>query len=146
MNLFQLGNYKLHSGDSSDYIIDCNALTDEDLECIASQLQGLVGLYGKVEGIPNGGLRLAEKMKKYITPISDRLLITDDVCTTGRSFIEHRNNKKLVAGVCIFARGILPNWVKAWWYSHNVINQLEETQYNAGFYEGARSASWAPTS
>lgn len=35
MNLFQTGNFKLHSGKTSNFKIECDALTDEDLETFA---------------------------------------------------------------------------------------------------------------
>lgn len=116
MNLFQLGQFKLHSGAESRWKIDCDALTDEDLDAIALMLAERLPSFSKVEGIPRGGLRLAKAMERYCSLFpDDRLLVVDDVCTTGSSFrkFESDNGGQFphVAGACIFARGPCPSWV-----------------------------------
>jgi orotate phosphoribosyltransferase len=85
MNLFQLGQFKLHSGQVSDFKIQCEALTDADLDCIAFLLSRRVPPFGSVEGVPTGGNALALKMERYIVKGNHRLLVVDDVFTTGRS-------------------------------------------------------------
>jgi len=60
MNLFQLGDFTLNSGAKSVWKIDCDALSDGDIAALARMVQILVGPFHSVEGIPRGGLRLAE--------------------------------------------------------------------------------------
>jgi orotate phosphoribosyltransferase len=112
-NLFQLGNFTLHSGAKSNYLINCDALTDEELDCIAFMIsEKLPWKFGRVEGVPRGGLLLAGRMVRYATPELDRLLIVDDVYTTGRSMEAHRAGRAGVHGAVIFARApITHNWI-----------------------------------
>jgi orotate phosphoribosyltransferase len=78
----------MHSGDKSDFKIECDALTDEELETAALLLSRKVGQFSHVVGIPHGGIKLAFFMKKYRNFSKERLLIVDDVYTTGRSMSE----------------------------------------------------------
>ena len=110
MNLFQLGTFNLHSGETSAFKIDCDALTDGDLDCIAYLLAAKLPFFGPVEGIPSGGLRLAEKMRKYSLNSVHTLLIVDDVLTTGGSLEKHRNGRDAI-GAVIFSRGAELDWV-----------------------------------
>ena len=121
MNLFQTGFFKLHSGTASNFKIDCDALTDEDINTIALQLVQRLPKFRAVEGVPQGGLRLAEAMQKYTyTSQSDSglfveigwpLLIVDDVYTTGGSMEEYRAGRVDTIGAVIFARKPTPHWV-----------------------------------
>ena len=87
MNIFQLGKFQLNSGKISDFKIECDALTDEELDCIAFLLSKRLPSFGSVEGIPTGGLRLAAAMQKYVT--TGPILVVDDVWTTGGSFTRY---------------------------------------------------------
>jgi len=40
MNLFQFGDFSLHSGSKSKWKIECDALTDEDVEALAQATVG----------------------------------------------------------------------------------------------------------
>lgn len=115
MNLFNTGHFPLHAGGFSNFKIDCDALTDEDIESIALQLIIRLPAYSSVAGIPTGGLRLAEAMKRYTVPFqpirSDKLLIVDDVFTTGTSMEKARDNRLGVIGAVIFARSETPHWI-----------------------------------
>ena len=123
MSLFKLGDFKLHSGEQSNWIIDCDALTDDDLECLAHLGRTLVGPFGEVHGIPNGGLRFAKALTKYST--KGPPLIVDDVYTTGTSmeaiFCKVSNATSALdsdlwpKGLVIFSRRNLsgPYWVNA---------------------------------
>lgn len=122
MSLFNLKDVTLHSGSKSDWIIDCDALTDEDLAALARLGSRMVPPFAMVEGIPRGGLRFAEAMKQYINPAhSDRILICDDVLTTGNSFKDHAKVLRSqgvpharIDGLAIFQRGTWrPDWVQA---------------------------------
>jgi orotate phosphoribosyltransferase len=114
MNLFQSGFYTLHSGRISTFKIDCDALTDDDINTIALLLAQRLPAFKTVEGVPSGGLRLAEAMSKYATQKTffgvPKLLIVDDVFTTGSSMEKHRGGRE-ATGAVIFARGETPNWI-----------------------------------
>lgn len=110
MSLFQRGEFILSSGLNSSFRIDCDYLTDEDIETIAWMINGnLWRDFGTVEGVPTGGLRLAEAMRQYSCPGTDLLLIVDDVSTTGRSLESHRRGREAM-GAVIFNRGVIPSW------------------------------------
>ncbi len=107
-NLFQLGEFELHSGQKSIFKIECDDLSDEDIECFA-RLVGQVS-FKSVEGVPRGGLRFAKALEKYIDPDSETHLVVDDVLTTGGSIKEvmhaaRDRGEEVVRGVVIFARG-----------------------------------------
>lgn len=109
MSLFRLGDFKLHSGQESNWIIDCQALTDNDLKCLAHLGRALVGPFGNVIGIPTGGNRFANAMQKYSSIGPD--LVVDDVYTTGISMLgmNFMSNEK---GLVIFTRTrVVPGWI-----------------------------------
>lgn len=113
MSLFELGNFTLASGQKSDYKIDCDSLTDDDIETIARMIDDNLRIkFRTVEGVPTGGLKLAEAMKQYATPDEPGVvLIVDDVWTTGSSMRKQRANRTSTTGAVIFARGRVEPWV-----------------------------------
>lgn len=124
MNLFQKGNFTLASGFVSPYKIDCDALTEDDLECIAYLLYQKLTPFGTVVGVPTGGERLARAMQPYKTPGSTTWLIVDDVFTTGKSmweFIQKTVPKQengddwavSFEGAVIFARNPPHHWIES---------------------------------
>jgi orotate phosphoribosyltransferase len=118
--LFQQKCFKMHSGGIAQYKIECNALTDEDLNTlawiVAQKTRQLTWHNGSgiksVYGIPYGGVRLADALEKYIDPKGSLDLIVDDVLTTGKSMELAKEQGKGSVGVVIFARGPCPSWVK----------------------------------
>jgi len=112
MSLFRHGGFKLHSGASSTWKIDCDALTDEDLEVIAELISTIVPPFGKVEGVPRGGLRLAEAMGKHAGGPAGRLLIVDDVLTTGLSMEIHRGEREAYGAVIFSRASDWPTWIR----------------------------------
>lgn len=113
-NLFQLGQFFLHSRGTSEWKIDCDALTDEDLRALTH----IVSTHFKfchVVGVPEGGLRFADALRSYATTnVKDPVLIVDDVLTTGSSMTAARKNlgeNSNVIGVVIFSRGKSLDWV-----------------------------------
>jgi orotate phosphoribosyltransferase len=131
MNLFyKLANQKkLHSGSWSDWVVECRALTDHDMDCLAHIASTeLLPDFGMVIGIPRGGARFAEALANYVKPKSNSLLIADDVCTTGYSFEDFQKGvinygrqfedgmPETIIGCAIFARGPLPAWCCALWH------------------------------
>ena len=118
MNLFERKDIVLHSGQKSDFKINCDALATEDLDTLA-YLISKKHTFREVVGVPRGGLRLAKALKKYKGNASENLLIVDDVLTTSNSM---EQMKKIhlpryfqwnIIGVVIFARGVVPRWVDA---------------------------------
>lgn len=112
MPLFETKEWNMHSGALSSFKIECDALTDEDIETLALIISQRF-IFGDVYGVPNGGIRLANALQKYITVHHDSRLIVDDVLTTGNSIHETRFDLKWnnAMGVVIFARGPCPDWV-----------------------------------
>ena len=109
-SLFQRGNFTLHSGQKSHFKIDCDALTDEDWEALAEMIWEKAGNFGKVIGVPTGGLKLAKALDKYAT--DGAILIVDDVLTTGRSMEEMKAAcDGNVIGAVVFARNECPAWI-----------------------------------
>lgn len=124
MNLFQRGNFTLNSGAKSQWKLECDALTDEDVETLALMIRDVVaasmtGGFGKVFGVPRGGLRLEKALQKYCDPENQVTLIVDDVLTTGGSmarFADKLANEGKVThftGAVVFARGEPLPWVNA---------------------------------
>lgn len=111
-NLFQRVNIVLHSGEKSDFKIECDALTNEDIETLAYLVNKQIS-FRNVVGVPKGGIRLANSLMQYRTPETNTLLIVDDVFTTGRSMEEEKSKYGIVPihGVVIFARNKCPDWV-----------------------------------
>ena len=110
-NLFQLGEFKLHSGRISHFKIECDALTSEDWETLAVLIKDKFQ-FREVVGVPSGGLKLARVLSKYKDDNSDVTLIVDDVLTTGDSIRTLRNSIKGESiGVVIFTRGECPYWI-----------------------------------
>lgn len=108
MSLFIQGGFRLHSGALSAWKIECDNLTDEDIETLALMLSEALPRFGSVEGIPRGGLRIAEAMEPYVT--TGPPLIVDDVLTTGRSMEEKRAGREAI-GAVLFQRGPGLPWV-----------------------------------
>lgn len=112
-NLFEKKTFKMHSGDIGHWKIECDALTDEDLDTLASMIASKI-IFSRVIGIPEGGLRIAKALEKYISG-KGWCLIVDDVLTTGNSMKEARNHcmedMNNVMGIVLFSRGQCPPWV-----------------------------------
>lgn len=116
MNLFQTGKFELHSGGTSDFKIDCDALTDEDIKTIVSIIIKRYN-FSYVVGIPEGGIRLAKALIPHCKE-SYPVLVVDDVLTTGASMKQYlKDYGSLSQGVVIFARGPVPNRVNAIFYT-----------------------------
>jgi hypothetical protein len=107
-SIFQLFNFTLPNGDSTFYKIECDNLTDEDIECFAKMV-GHVS-FKSVEGIPRGGVPFAKALLKYIDPESEVHLVVDDVLASGKSMTDAMQaafdrGEEVVRGVVIFSRG-----------------------------------------
>lgn len=113
MSLFNYGKFRLHSGSSSCFKIECGFLSNDDWQTIVNLIAQNLD-FKEVIGIPSGGLKLAEALKFYkkVNDASLPTLIIDDVLTTGRSMEKERNR---IGGYCIgvvlFARDKCPPWI-----------------------------------
>ena len=119
MTLFEKGAFTSHSGHELPYKIDCDALTDDDIGCIAFIIASETS-FGIVEGIPEGGRRLAAALERYAKPDAPfNILVVDDVLTTGASMEAAKAAQPPqvhpddVIGWVIFARAEPPEWVNA---------------------------------
>lgn len=127
-SLFNSGAFKLHSGKETDFKIDCDALSDQEIEVLAHVAAPLLPRFGEVHGVPRGGLRIADALVSYGDLGSPtNILIVDDVLTTGNSFWDHREYLQdkwerrwdgtpmpdpNFIGLVLFARGPCPDWVR----------------------------------
>lgn len=110
MSLFEIGPFKLPSGITTNFKIECDVLTGEDWAALARLAVEVLPPFGKVEGVPRGGLAFAEALKPYVT--HGRLLIADDVWVSGLSMERWRAGCDAM-GIVAFARGPLLPWVTA---------------------------------
>ncbi len=113
-SLFMLEPFTSHSGVRLDWKIDCDALTEAELECIAFIIHNQFSRIKWVVGIPQGGVRLANVLRsKYVCRHSKGItLIVDDVLTTGASMEKAREAHPGASGAVIFARGPCPDWIQ----------------------------------
>lgn len=87
-----------HSGGMANFKIECDALTDVEIETFAFLISSKFR-FTMVYGVPRGGLRLARVLKSYCEPdTSLPYLIVDDVGTTGGSMETHRSDLEYVNG------------------------------------------------
>ncbi len=115
MSLFSTGLFTSHSGRLLGWRINAEALTYADVKTLAAAAARILPPFSFVHGIPKGGLPMAEQMVGHHTAYTRRLLIVDDVLTTGASMEEVRSRFSQswpeVIGLVIFARGPCPDWV-----------------------------------
>ncbi len=112
-NLFKKKTFTMHSGDIGHWKIECDALSDKEIDTLAFIIADKVKFY-EVIGIPRGGTRIAEALEKYKSSDGKGCyLIVDDVLTTGGSMneIKKQHKDEWVLGVVLFARGECPGWV-----------------------------------
>lgn len=101
MSLFQLGKFISHAGNELEWKIECDALTDDDWECLAKMISERTQ-FGSVYGIPRGGVKLQKALEKYCDPNNKIRLVVDDVYTTGKSMRDVMVGDDL--GYVVFAR------------------------------------------
>lgn len=111
ITLFSNTPFISHSGQSLDWKINCDALSNEDIQTLAWIISSKFD-FNEVIGIPTGGTRLATALQSYLVPDFECLLLVDDVLTTGASmkkaYNEWYTKRRRVAGVVIFTR--TPNY------------------------------------
>jgi orotate phosphoribosyltransferase len=109
VNLFQSGIFTLASGQTVNFKIECDALTEQDWKTLARIAAYVLPPFGNVIGVPTGGLPFAEALEEHATV--GPLLVADDVLTTGGSIGKYMAKGDL--GVVVFARGPCPPGVTA---------------------------------
>lgn len=87
MTLFQSGNFTLHSGQKSNWKIECDSLTNEDWATLARLAVTRLPPFGLVIPVETGGVKFAAALSEYQT-YSQYILVADDVLTSGRSLEE----------------------------------------------------------
>ena len=65
MNLFQKGDFQLHSGGKSEFKIDCDALSEHDWETLA-YMTAKEFRFKRVVGVPEGGLAFARALETLL--------------------------------------------------------------------------------
>ena len=112
-NLFQQGDFTLHSGERSALKIECDALTTADWDTLAAMVAERFTFW-RVIGIPNGGTNFARALHHYDSyrRLGAPTLLVDDVLTTGESMESMRRTLQGdVIGVVAFARRDCPDWI-----------------------------------
>jgi len=112
-SLFNFGDFPLHSGGRSNFKIDCDHLTDDDLESLAA-LAASRYQWSYALGIGTGGSRFACVLAQYNTKDdNDPRVIVDDVLTTGGSMEAERAKIHGESfGLVIFARSQPAEWIR----------------------------------
>jgi len=120
-NLFQKGSFILSSGKNSDFKLECDALTDADMECIAfliakkHKFRKAIGVKGRNGGDTGNGFRLEQFLNPHCTNDNTLpILICDDVYTTGKSIMSvYADINEDAVCVVIFDRSgqKCPSWV-----------------------------------
>lgn len=116
--LFQRGDFTLASGQRAHWKIECDALTPDDWAGLAAMLiDYLPHPFGSVRGVPRGGVPFEQALWWHATPGAKRVLVVDDVWTTGGSmqrFIDRTGlyHVPLMRAVA-FARNPVPDGVTA---------------------------------
>ena len=125
-HLFIRGDFVAHGGEHLPWKVECDALTQEDLETVAHAIARRYS-FSVVVGAPgdpgSGGQRLENALRPYSRGIDWPLpiLVVDDVLTTGQSMEAARERVKLeyygceAQGVVLFARRRPPDWIGAIW-------------------------------
>lgn len=111
MSLFEFHptGFITHSGKVSNFKIECDALSNNDIETMlrwADEI-GLIPSYKRVIGIPTGGERIAAILEDHVKPPdnqSEITLVVDDVMTTGKSMTKHLHRHKNSRGFVLFSR------------------------------------------
>ena len=122
-SLFARVAFTLPSGETTSWRVDCSALTDADLECVAHLAAGRVGHFGSVEAVVPGGERFAEALRRHAT--RGPLLLAADVLLSGETMERQRGDREAV-GAVIFARGLPPAWVQPVFALGDVLDRAKE--------------------
>ena len=114
MNLFEKKNFISHAGIPMTWKLECDAISESEWEALATMIMDYQKEpFGKVVGIPRGGIPLQKALEPFATGNdTDPLLVVDDVYSTGTSFIEFCGEDDCLKWV-VFARKTTENGVRA---------------------------------
>lgn len=105
--LFQVGDFPLTGGGRSRWKIECDALGEEDWQALALMLaERLPHPFGYVCGVPRGGAPLARALLTHVSVGIKRVLVVDDVWTTGGSMTSFVNRLDL-GGLAVVDRAVV---------------------------------------
>lgn len=115
MSWFIRKDFLMHSGAIGRYKIECDALTDDEIDTFA----WFIAEHYKhhevwdIRSVPTGGDRLQKALDRYFPHVGSRTLLVDDVLTTGRSMEEARQRcTGDVVGAVMFSRiKDVPAWI-----------------------------------
>ncbi len=116
--LFRFGKFTLHSGEVSEWKIDCDALTQDDWDALAGMAASLVHPFGAVYDCGGASMQFAAALREYSAHNSAPLVV-DDVFTTGRTMQQVRMEvlpkgaAMSAKGLVVFARHEPPPWIRA---------------------------------
>lgn len=120
MSLFRAGIFKLFSGRSSDWAVNCNALDEEDWICIRNLILERHPNFSIVIGMTKNGKLLAELLNPFTT--TGDILLVDDVLNINlmqaqRLWYRTRksSHNREISGYVVFACMPCPSWVRALW-------------------------------
>lgn len=85
MPLFDNTPFVGASGRQLNWKIECDVLSWEDWECLASMAVTMMPPFSVVRGVPSGGIPFADALRSFCTPDTGVGLVADDVWTTGGS-------------------------------------------------------------
>lgn len=113
-----LRDITLHSGQHSNFKFECDNFTDGEIEGFAFLIRQM-RWFSEVQGIPTGGIRLAQALEPFVERYYRKhLLIVDDVLTQGTSMECARVDAirqgwciKDISGAVMIARGQCPSWI-----------------------------------
>lgn len=113
MPLFIKKNFISAAGLALTWKIECDALTPDDWYAIAAICAPSLPSFGRVVAVPKGGKLLAAEFEKFVKQNEQRILVVDDVWTTGSSMAKIGIGFDKWIGFVAFARGELPAHVFA---------------------------------
>lgn len=128
--LFKFGRFTAASGRELDFKVECNAFTSADWREIAAIAAPRIPPFREVYGVPTGGVVLADSLRPYCNLNSRRILVVDDVWTSGGSMqaymggapwrkeLSYEKRESLeIRAFALFVRGntIVPPWVDFFW-------------------------------
>lgn len=115
LSLFEPGEFTLSSGIQTDWRINAELLITNDIRVCAKLLASILPPYDAVEGVPSGGTLLADELRLFIIPGAKRLVIADDVWTTGGSWNKIRDGREAFGAIIFNRGGPLPDNIKVLW-------------------------------
>lgn len=117
--MFKWKSFKSHAGKSLKWKIECDNLSEEDIECLAKLIYTKYS-YECISHPPTNSanvIDLINKLERHKSFNADYdYLIVDDVLTTGKSMNDiyehlHTDYGYKIKGVVIFARSECPGWI-----------------------------------